>query len=314
MNLFIATLESVIILLGIGVLGFLLIQRKILPEKALSALSPLALEIALPCLIFTNIITQFTPADTHDWWLLPLWWLFFTAIVAGLTAGFSFVSYKPIRREFALALFYQNGIFFPVAILGELFGGDSIYLTSLFVFVLVYPAFFFNTYPLIFGQPIRTFQWKKILHPVLLVTLLAIALRLTGTAQYIPEVVTSITGMLGALAIPLIMILLGGNLYLDYKKSGTQLFKKEILKFIIIKNILFPLIFLGIIILIQPPFIVALLLLIESMVPPVTAIPLLAERAGGNRAAVNQLLVGSFLASLATIPIMMYVFSQFYPF
>lgn len=314
MNIFLTTLESVALLLGIGLLGFLLVQRKILPEKALSALSPLALEIALPSLIFTNIITEFTPSEYADWWQLPLWWMIFTVIIASLTGVFSLATKKTVRQEFALALFYQNGIFFPLAILSGIFGSDSFQLTSLFIFTLVYPAFFFNTYPLFFGQSIKKLKWKKILHPVLIVTIIAIALRLTGAYSYIPMIVTDVTQMLGALTIPLIMILLGGNIYLDYKKKGTQLFTGEIIKFVLVKNIVFPLLFLGIVLVLRPPFIVALLLMIQSMVPPLTAGPLVTERAGGNRALVNQFLVASFLTSLVSIPAMIFLFSLYFPF
>ena len=73
MDFFLITFESVIVLLGLGALGFLIIQRKIIPEQALDVLSPLALDIALPCLIFANIITTFTPETIPQWWLLPAW-------------------------------------------------------------------------------------------------------------------------------------------------------------------------------------------------------------------------------------------------
>lgn len=165
MNIFLTTLEATVILLGIGIIGFFLIQRKILAEKALTALSPVALELALPCLIFTNIITQFTPSDYSEWWLLPAWWFFFTVIAAGITSISSFTSTKKIRREFALALFYQNGIFFPIALLGGMFGSDSLYVTSLFIFTLLYPAFFFNTYTLFFPSSQKKTTMEKNLSP-----------------------------------------------------------------------------------------------------------------------------------------------------
>ena len=67
MSLFIATFESVAVLLGIGVLGFWIIRRRILPGDILGFLSPLALDIALPCLIFANIIQNFSPGESHGW-------------------------------------------------------------------------------------------------------------------------------------------------------------------------------------------------------------------------------------------------------
>jgi hypothetical protein len=62
--------------------------------------------------------------------------------------------------------------------------------------------------------------------------------------------------------------------------------------------------------LIKPSYNIALILMIESAVPPVTAIPLVTDRNGGNRAIVNQFLLSSFLFSLISIPLMMYLFNR----
>ena len=67
MDLFITTFESVAVLLGIGLIGFYIIKQRILPGNILSVLSPLALEIALPSLIFVRIVTTFTPEQYPDW-------------------------------------------------------------------------------------------------------------------------------------------------------------------------------------------------------------------------------------------------------
>jgi predicted permease len=68
MELFLSTIRSVAVLMVIGLLGFYVISRRILPGKALDLLYPLGLEIALPCLIFVNIVRKFDPADTAYWW------------------------------------------------------------------------------------------------------------------------------------------------------------------------------------------------------------------------------------------------------
>ena len=136
MDLFITTFESVAVLLGIGLVGFWIIKRKIVSENALGFLSPLALDIALPSLIFVNIIEGFSPSVISDWWLMPLWWVVFMLISAVLTFVFRFISQKETRREFAMSLFYQNGIFFPLAILSGMFGDESPLIVYLFLFTL----------------------------------------------------------------------------------------------------------------------------------------------------------------------------------
>jgi hypothetical protein len=312
MGLFIATFESVAVLLGIGVLGFWIIRKRILPGDILGFLSPLALDIALPCLIFTNIVKDFSPSAYPGWWQLPLWCFFFMAVAGVLTFLTVFIAARDIRREFAVSLFYQNAIFFPLAIIAGIHGDESPYLVFLFLFTIFYPAFFFSTYRFFFERTgNRVLELNKIIHPVLIVTVGAVIIRLAGVQGYIPGFILSALSMVGGMTIPLIMLILGGNIYLDLQKKGA-LRVVEMIKFVAVKNIVFPLVFLGIILLIRPGYPVALLLLLQSAIPPVTAVPLVTERSGGNRAVADQFLLASFLFSLISISVMVSLFSMFF--
>ena len=296
MDLFITTFEAVAVLLAIGLIGFLIIKQKIVPGRILSLISPLALDIALPSLVFVDIILDFTPEKYPNWWQLPLFWAFFTVIAFVLTFLFMFISKKETRREFAVTLFYQNGIFFPLAILSSMFPGDQTYIISLFLFTIFYPAFFFTTYQFFFNRGDKLkIDYKKIFHPVLIVTLIGITIGIIGINDLVPDIVVSVFSLLGAMTIPLLMIILGGNIYVDYKKQGSFDFI-EVSKFVLIKNIIFPLVFIGILILIKSYItnVVAIIILLQAAVPPVTAVPLVTERSGGNRSIVNQFMVVIF--------------------
>ena len=312
MNLFITTFESVAVLLGMGILGFWIIRRRIVPGDILGLLSPLALDIALPSLIFVNILQNFSPAECPDWWQLPLWWVFFTAVAAGLTFVGMSLSERKTRREFGVSLFYQNAIFFPLAIIAGTYGDKSPYLAFLFLFTVFYPAFFFSSYHLFFRRKERRgLDWKKIIHPVLIVTVVAVIIRLVEVHDRVPNFLISILALLGGMTLPLLMIILGGNIYMDFQKKG-RVQVMEIAKFVIIKNIIFPLLFLGIVTLLRPAYHIALLILLQGAVPTVTAVPLVTERSGGNRAITNQFLVASFIFSLFSIPMMVSLFSMFF--
>ncbi len=311
MNLFITTFEAVIVLLGIGLIGFWIIHRKVLPQQALGVLSPLALEIALPSLVFVNIYEDFTPTTLSDWWQLPLWWFFFMIIAAVLTFFLRYVSQKETRQEFAISLFYQNAIFFPLAIIAAMYPERPQYLVYLFLFTMFYPAFFFNTYFLFFRKKLREINWRRLFNLVLIATIVALVIVFVGMQEFIPDFAISILALLGGMTIPLIMLLIGGNIYLDFQKKGT-IYTGELVKFVIIKNVVFPLIFLAILVVLRPVFHIALILMLQAAVPPVTAVPLFTQRAGGNHAIVNQFIVASFGSSLITIPVMMMLFGQFF--
>jgi predicted permease len=312
MDLVAITFQSVLLLLGIGVFGFLIVQRKVVPENALGALSNLALDVALPCLVFVNIVSNFSPQEIPDWWVLPLWWGVFTGIAALLTGVFMFASKKGTRREFAMSLFLHNGLFFPLAILTGMFGGSSPYLVSLFLFMLFYPAFLFNIYPYFFGKNEKNINWKRIFNVVFVSTILALVIRFIDVQSYVPDIVLSILSMLGAMTVPLLMLVIGGSLSLDFQRKG-QIYSTEIVKFVLIKNLLFPLVMLGVLVVIRPSYQIGLLLMLQSAVPPVTALPIFTKRVGGNESIVNQFLVASFIGSLVSIPLAISLFTWFFP-
>lgn len=312
MQLFITTFQAVSMLLTIGILGFLIISRRILPENTMKFLSPLALDIALPCLVFTDIITHFKPDELPGWWKLPLWWMAFTLFAALLTSMSMMIARKAVRREFALSLLFQNVIFFPLAILSGLYGKGSPYIIDLYFFSLLFPSVFFSTYHLFFEHIDKKLEWKKIFNPVLGATLAAAAFRISGFDAHIPVFIINALAMVGAMAVPGLMLILGGNIYVDFKGKG-HLYYLEIIKFVLIKNLAFPLITLAVLISIRPSYDIALMIILQSAVPPVTAIPIVVERAGGNRNIANQFMFSSFMVSPVSIPAMLAMFQSVFP-
>ena len=320
MDIFIVVLESVLVLLGIGLVGFWITRRGIIPEKFLSFLSRLAIDIALPCLVFASILVNFSPEEFPDWWQLPLWWFGFAAISFILTMITAFASKKDTRSEFVINLFFQNGLFFPLIVISGVFGTDATYLPQLYIFIILHPIMFFSTYPLFFrkrmGEGERTMQWTRVFNPILFATILAIVVQLFGGRDYLPDFVHSILQILGGMALPLIMIILGGSLYLDFQQKG-KFYTGEIMKFVIIKNVVFPLAVLGVLILVRSyydiAYGIALLFILQAAVPPVTATPILTERAGGNKSISNQFVFSSFIFSVISIPLIFRLFNHFFP-
>lgn len=308
-SVLISTFESVALLLGIGAMGLWISGRRILPKHALGVLSTLALDIALPSLIFVNILQNFKPAEFQGWWLLPIWWLGFTVFQACLTAIFSF-SKAENRREFAMSLFFQNALFFPLAIISGLFGQDSPYIVDLFFFTMFFPSLLFGSAHIFYGKS-AALDWNKIVNKVLLATLAATTIRFIGAEPLIPKFIVSGLSMVGGMALPLLLIILGGNLYIDYKEKGTR-YPVEAGKFVLAKNFLFPLAALAVLVIIRPEYNIAFLIIMQSAVPPVTAVPILTERAGGNRQIVNQFMLASFLVSLVSIPLIIGLFGKFF--
>jgi predicted permease len=314
MDIFVIVLQSVLVLLGIGVIGFWITRRGIIPENVHSFLSRLAIDIALPCMVFFSTISTFTPEKFPDWWQLPLWWLAFAGISFVLSMAMMFFSQKETRSEFVMNLFFQNGLFFPLVIISGIFGSDSIYLPQLYIFIMIHPVMFFSTYQLFFRNKAteNKIRWNRIFNPILIATVIAMIVQLFKGSNYLPDFLKSILQTMGGMALPLIMIILGGSLYLDFKQRG-KIYYKEIAKFVVIKNIIFPLAFVGLIILIKPSYNIALLFLLQSAVPPVTSTPILTERSGGNKTISNQFVFSSSVFSVVSIPLVFWLFDHYFP-
>lgn len=314
MDVFYVVLQSVLILLGIGAIGFWITRRGVIPENVLSFLSRLAIDIALPCLVFASIMSNFSPEKFPDWWKLPLWWFLFAAISLVLTLITMFISRKETRGEFGMNLLYQNGLFFPLIIISGVFGADATYLPELYIFIIIHPIMFFSTYHLFFRSKNKekAVQWNRIFNPIMIATVLAILVQLFGGRDYLPDFIQSILQIMGGMALPLIMIILGGSLYLDFKQKG-RIYYIEIIKFLAVKNIIFPLAMIGILLLLKPAYSIALLFILEAAVPPISGTPIMTERAGGDKSLSNQFVFSSFIFSVLSIPAVFYLFNIYFP-
>nr|WP_319395693.1 AEC family transporter [uncultured Desulfobacter sp.] len=311
MNMFIVVAQSVGIMFFIGALGFLVAKRRLVPTDVVDLLSPLVLEIALPSLIFFRIIKTFNPADFPDWYLYPVYWVIFTIAAIIMANLFKRLFQKEIQEETNLSLVFQNGLFIPIIVITETFGADSSLLIHLFLFTIFYPAFFFNTYHLFFKKGQRQFGLKKTINPVLIATSLGLILKFTHGDQLIPEFILTALKMVGGMTIPLLMLIIGSNIYVDLQKTGTIVWG-EIIKFIVIKNILFPILGMGIILFFKLEYNIAFIIVMQAATPPLTALPIFASRAQGNREIVNQYLVSSLLFTLLSLPSILFVFDYLY--
>jgi predicted permease len=311
--MFQTTLEAFIILLLIGIVGFLAVARGLLPRNVLAPVSRIALEIALPALIFTNLVTQDIEHSGFPPWQLPLWWLAFTAtsIVLALIAS-CFIPSKS-RSEFRAGLIYPNAAFVPLLLLTAQFGQTSPQIAMLFVFNILFAPVYFSTYPMAFGKRnIENIRWSRVFHPVLIVTILAVGLRATGLHDNTPSPVLDAMRILGAAALPLILLVLGGQITANAQEAERNGLG-NVLLFILVKNIAFPAVFLALLFIVRPPPLIALFVIIQAAMPPITSLPIVARRAGADHSLTTRLLIGSFLAAIVTVPLALAAFERLFP-
>lgn len=314
MDIFYSTFEAVFLLLGFGIVGFWIIAKKIVPTVILGVLSPLIIDIALPCLVFTNIVKNFDPSTMTNWWTLPLWWGAFFAVIVLMSLIYVKLTKSNHKAEYGMCLTYPNAIFFPLAIIPGIFGASSPLLTQLFIFTLLYPAVLFNSYVIFYKGRKKEktgFDLEKLFNPLLITTIVALLIKLSGSDTYIPGVFIKITDKISAISLPLIMMMIGGNIYVDYKNQG-KIHLKEIAKFISLKHLVYPTIIFILLLFIKPPVTISFLIFLQAVLPPVTAITLLVDKAKGNVPVTNQFLVSSFILSIIFVPLWVLLYSNFF--
>lgn len=295
-----AAVEALFILFLMAAAGWVLRARRVVTPPAMPVLSVIALDVALPCLVFVVILNRFHPAEMQGWYRLPVAWVLFTLAVLPLSLAAGYAARAAVRREFRLCCFYQNALFFPLAILTEMFGADSRSVAQLFLMTFLFPAFFFNTCGMFFQAQSRL-DWRKTLHPMLFATVAAVLISILGFAHRVPDVLLKTTQQIGAVSVPLLMILLGARIREDYENRGP-IYWREIIAFVGIRNVLFPLLFIALLPLLNLPRDLGFLILLQAAMPPVTAAPIMVGRSDGNVAFTSQLLLGSYVASVVTIP------------
>jgi len=308
LGLFFTVFNSVAALLALGALGYWAISRGGLEEAALGSITHIAIDIAVPALLFVSIMDHFSPRS--GWWQLLVAGLAFTAYTLLLALLFSSLAARATRREFLVSLAFQNAIFFPIVIIGAVYGTASSYLADLFIFTLLFAPIVYTTVGLFFRRGDHAevqIHWGLLFNPILVATLLALGLRFLHVERVSLGFLYTALQMLAGLSLPLLMLLLGGHIYLNIRhEQGFNW--RENLKFALVKGLAFPLITLGLLLWLRPAYNIALLVLLQSTLPPITAIPSLVRRSGGNDALAAQFITTSFIASLLTIPLMLTLF------
>ncbi len=91
-------------------------------------------------------------------------------------------------------------------------GPDATIITKLFLFTLFFPSLFFGTYHLFFKNAEKSIDMKRILNPVMISVLTAVAIRLSGLHVLTPKFILEGLKNDRHMTLPIVMIIIGGNI------------------------------------------------------------------------------------------------------
>lgn len=306
------TLEAVGIFLGLGLVGFILLARKAIAREALSTLSFLSLDLAVPALVFYDMMVHFSLEKYPFWWLYPLVWIGAFAFLWFLSWLFSFFFSRVYRKEVFVSLLYPNAIFIPLILLPSLFPEEPGIIVDLFLFTVLFSFFLFQGFGFFYGaKKEKNLNFRKLFPPLVFMLVGSLAIHYAGLRPFVPDFVIDVAKRIGMLSIPLLLFVIGGNIYLDRYEVSILPLKAKI-GFVLVKNLVFPLVHLCVVAFLPLPSLFRFFVFLQSALPPVTALPVLVEREGGNRMVVQSLFLWSVVGLVVTLPVALWVYERLY--
>lgn len=296
---------------SMGAMGFYLVRSGIIHESGLKLLSRLSISIFFPFFIFYQILTHFDPVQMPFWWEFPLvnismslTGLLISALVTWrhrghLRDGFIAVSslnnggYIPLLIAMSLPLGKMAGQVFA-AVICSIIGFDLI-LWSLGIWIVT-------------REKSGHINLKKLFNPPLLSMFAALAIVLVFGRGIVPQAVLKPINVFGQAALPIAMIVIGGNLSLT---SLAQINWVQITGAALIKLIVLPLMALIVLSNIKLNPLVSFVAIIQACMPTSITISIIARNyETKNQAFINQGIFATHLLSMITIPIFLGLYGK----
>ena len=301
------TFGSIFELVLLGVVGFYVVKRAFITDEGLKAFSDLVIGLFLPLFMFSEIIKRFSFSLYPDWWIFPILSLLITAV--GYLCGLLFLSadrsFAPDEQEFLGIVSFQNSGYLPLPLVTCLLipaVAQEMYIyIFLFLFGFNLTIFSFGVFLLSPRGKKRHFDAKNMFNAPVVATLLALACVFFKVNRILPKVMTEPIDLLGRCAIPLSILVVGGNLASIKSKVITHL--RPISLALVIKLVILPIIFLGFVVLVKPKPLVGLLILLQAAMPPAALLSVISKNQNHGDRLISQAIFYGHLISILTIPL-----------
>ncbi len=301
---FLATLEALIKIAIIIVTGAWLVRRGVFNDSHIRSLSALVVHIALPALIFANIVTGFDAAQYPGWWRFPLIGAALNLVPLGLSR-LVFLRDRERSRPLAAMASFQNAGYLVLPI-GEFLFPDQFGRFSIYLFLMLLT---FN--PLLWSigsyhishREGRQVGWRQVITTPFIATVCALVLALTGLNRFLPQVFVGSVDLVGQSCVPLATVVLGFTMGLLHIRRMPSLW--ALTRVVAIKMLAVPVLML--LLLKYTSFSSGMLehsfWILEAASPPATGLALQAVHFGGDENLVCGTMVVTYLLALLTIPL-----------
>ncbi|MFH1767876.1 MAG: AEC family transporter [Candidatus Omnitrophota bacterium] len=295
---------AIIKLLLIVSLGFYLKKQQVLKEEGVNFLTFFVINISIPFLIFSNIITNYHREQTPSVWLFILLSIAIFALGLILSILPFFHIKKEFRREYISLASFQNAGYLPMNIAVFLFSPAvrDKFLLYIFLYLLGFNILIWSIGNFfIFKRPNDKFVAKSLFTPPVISIILSLIIVNLGTAKLIPPWVISPIEMVGQTSFVLSMIILGAWLekcpFSLYVQNPAAL-KASVLKLIVIPAVVFLVIYTQ-----KIYSLLGFFLLLQASLPSAVSLPIIADMHGGNSKFISYVVFLTHIISIISVPL-----------
>lgn len=305
LKVFLAILET-FVMFGLGAWLF---HRKWLTEEASKSLSKVVLDVFFPFLTFATITTQFKKEDFSELWIMPVagFMLMFVSFFFGWGLKYCMkVKTKERMGTFHHICAINNYVFLPIIVLENIYPASR--HVALLLIMNVGSTIGLWTVGIIAFQ--GQINFKKVFQTFYSINVIAVVIALAWlfSPVPIPQLLKSVSLKLGNMAVPMMLIIIGGALY----RCAGKMFEHKFDLFLIsvVRLVLIP-----VIIILMLKFIVlrffpipqdmAEVLMIVVLMPAASSSVVFAKEYGGAEDFAGAAIVATTLLSLATIPLLL---------
>ena len=198
-----------------------------LKQEAEESLLKLVVNLLYPCLIFDHVLGNDALRTPGNLLYGPL--LGFASMAFGIVLAYAVARRVGFAtgsglRTFAFSVGIFNYGYMAIPLVEELFGRDT--LGVLFVFNVGCEAAIWTVGILMLAGVSFRDGWRRVLNPPVYALGLAVALNLTGGADWLPQILRTSIRMIGQCAVPLGLLVIGATLVEYFAAPRTLVDRK----------------------------------------------------------------------------------------
>lgn len=310
-EIFLTTLSSnllaLIQVLLIAFAGAILVRTRVFKSSDVKGLTMIVINVLLPCMIFSKIVSSLNPQTFPLWWVLPL--VGIGLILIGVVfAVLFFASDLSAKRSLLPISSMQNAGYLALP-LGQAIYPHQFDLYALYTFLIIMglnPILWSVGKFLSTGGHFIEFSWKQFITPPFIANLLGIIFVLSGLSHFIPKIVFNAIELTGSATVPIANFILGAVL-------GSISFKlwpsfADTIRVLGVKFLIIPLLTVLIMLVLhvrEANSLMSDVILIQAASPPAIAILIQIKNYGGDTQKSGSLMLISYAACIIIIPVWM---------